>query len=208
MSLGLLAVGVDMDRFSINSMVLALIYVLTFSGTAFSATKPDSQVAAGVADESTDRAPIQYRLMTLSSTNKKRVDAMCVKFLTIIPKAMLIPHTTESTVYRLLANTYDTIELAKKRKAELLRYSESPFVVKNNQGYSVVAGSQLTETLALAEQKKLAGNDISSTIQELRLPLKRWQMKSTESYTIRDAVLLASKLAKIGVIAIIVPATE
>jgi hypothetical protein len=64
----------------------------------------------------------------------------------------------------------------------------------------VIAGSQLTEALAVAEQKRLARNNISTMILALRLPLKQWQMKSTESFSIRDAVTMAGKLAKIGVI--------
>jgi len=131
---------------------------------------------------------------------------MCIRFLSLIPKAMLIPKTEESTVYRLIAGTFDSLETAKKRRAELLRHCESPFVVKNNQGYAVIAGSQLTKTLAVAEQNRMAAKHISTTILELRVPLKQWQMKSTESFTIRDAVVLASKLTGIGVITTIEPA--
>jgi len=32
------------------------------------------------------------------------------------------------------------------------------------------------------------------------MPLKQWQMKSTESFPIRDAVIIANKLAGMGVI--------
>ncbi len=125
---------------------------------------------------------------------------MCLKFLSLIPKAMLVPKTEESTVYRLIADTFYSIEPTKKRKAELMRHCESPFVLKNDQGYLVIAGSQLTEALALAEQKRLADKRISTTIIKLTLPLKQWQMKSTESFPIRDAVIMANKLAKLGVI--------
>jgi len=89
-----------------------------------------------------------------------------------------------------------------------MRHCESPFVLKNDQGYSVIAGSQLTEALAVAEQKRLAGKNISTTIIKLSLPLKLWQMKSTESFPVRDAVILANKLAKMGVITTIEQATD
>jgi hypothetical protein len=199
--------GGEMVKVSVSSIFFVLISVITVSGTALSATIPDNKETAHTLVTSHAGNPLHYHLVTLSSTNRKRVDAMCIKFLSLIPKAMLTPKTAERTVYRLIANTYDTIESAKKRKGELLLHCESPFVVKNTGGYSVVAGSQLTETLAVAEQKRLAGKNISTTIAELRLPLKQWQLKSTESFTIRDAVIMASKLAKIGVIATIAPTT-
>ena len=189
-----------MVKISVNSIIFVLISAITVSCTALAATIPDNKETAHKLDTSNERNPLRYHLVTLPSSNKKRVDTMCIRFLSLIPKAMLIPKTAESTVYRLITNTFDTIESAKKRKAELLHYCESPFVVKSNNGYSVIAGSQLTEALAVAEQKRLAGKNISTTILELRLPLKQWQMKSTESFKIRDAVSMASKLAKIGVI--------
>jgi len=192
-----------MVKVSVKSIIFVLISAITFSGMALSATTPDNLDTAHAVDTSNDRNPLHYHLVTLPSTNKKRVDAMCIRFLSLIPKAMLIPRTTERTVYRLSANTFDSLESAKKRKAELLHHCDSPFVVKSEQGFSVIAGSQLTETLAVAEQKRLARKGISSTILELRVPLKQWQMKSTESFNIRDAVIMASKLAKIGVIATI-----
>jgi len=194
-----------MGKVSVNSIILALISAMIVSGPALSATIPDSIETAQTHDSSNEQNPFHYHLVTLPSTNKKRIDAMCIRFLSLIPKAMLIPITAESTVYRLIAGTFDSIESAKKRKAELLHHCESPFVVKNNQGYAVIAGSQLTETLAVAEQKRLAAKHISTTILELRVPLKQWQMKSTESFTIRDAVTLASKLTRIGVITTIEP---
>lgn len=189
-----------MIKVSVNLIILLLVSALTFSGTALSATTPDNMGTAHKLDTPNEQNPLQYKLVTLPSTNKKRVDAMCIKFLSVIPKAMLIPKTEESTVYRLIADTFDTIESTKKRKAELLRHCESPFVVKGDYGYSVIAGSQLTEPLAVTEQKRLAGKNISTTILKLRLPLKQWQMKSSESFNIRDAVIMASRLAQIGVI--------
>jgi hypothetical protein len=182
------------------------LFVIIISGTALSATIPDDKDTSQTFETSGERSQPQYHLVTLPSTNKKRIDAMCIKFLSLIPNAMLIPKTVESSVYRLIADSFDTIELAKKRKTELMRQCESPFVVKNNQGYSVIAGSQLTETLAVAEQKRLAAKNISTTIVELRMPLKQRRMQSTGSFTIRDAVIMASRLAKIGVITSIEPA--
>jgi hypothetical protein len=188
-----------MGKASVNLIIVLLIYALTTSGTAISATISDAKETARKLDISDERNPLHYHLVTLPSTNKKRVDAMCITFLSLIPKAMLIPKTSENIVYRLITNTYDTIESAKKHKAELLRHCESPFVVKSKQGYTVIAVSQMTEALAVAEQKRLAGKNISTTILELRLPLKQWQMKSAESFSIRDAVIMASKLARVGV---------
>jgi hypothetical protein len=197
-----------MVRVSVNLIVYVLIFAIIVSGTASSASIPDNKEAVNRFDNSSERNPLQYHLVTLPSTNKKRVDAMCIRYLSLIPKAMLIPKTAESTVYRLIANSFDSIDSAKKRKAELLRYCETPFVVKSDQGYTVIAGSQLTGALAVAEQKRLADKNISTTILELRVSLKQWQMKSAESFDIRDAVIMANKLAKAGVIAIIEPTAQ
>lgn len=188
-----------MFKVSTNTIIFGLISVITVSGTGLSADVPDNKIPAKNPDTSIERNPPRYHLVTLPSTNKKRVDAMCIKFLSIIPKAKLIPKTTESTVYRLISNTFDAIDPAKKRKAELLQCCESPFILKNSHGYTLIAGSQMTETLAVAEQKRLISKNIPTTILELRLPLKQWQMKSTESFNIRDAVIIASELARIGV---------
>lgn len=197
-----------MIRVSVTSIIFLLVYGIAVSGTALSATIPDNIETIPQLDTSYENNSLQYHLATLPSTNKKRVDAMCIKFLSLIPKARLIPKTEESTVYRLIVDTFDTIEPAKKRKAELLRHCESPFIMKSDHGYSVIAGSQLTEALAVEEQKRLAGKNISTTILQLRLPLKQWQMKSTVSFNIRDAVIMASKLAKIGVITTIEQTTH
>jgi hypothetical protein len=198
--------GGSMVRILINSMIVILIATVTFSGTALSATVQEMTGAPDALETSSERNQPLYNLVTLPSTNKKRVDAMCLRFLSLLPKAKLIPETSERRVYRLVAKTYDTIEPAKRRKAELLPHCESPFVLKNDYGYTVIAGSQLTEALAVAEQKRLAAKNISTAIVELRLPLKQWRMKSTESFTIRDAVIMASRLAKIGVITTLEPA--
>ena len=188
-----------MNKVSVNLMIFLLISVLIISGTALSATIPDNNETAEELYTVRERNSLQYYLVTLPTTNKKRVDAMCLKFLSVIPKAILVPKVSESNVYRLITDTFDTLESAKKRKAELRYCCESPFVLKNDHGYSVIAGSQLTETLAVAEQKRLAGKNISTTILELRLPLKEWQMRNAESFDIREAVIMASKLAEIGV---------
>jgi hypothetical protein len=197
-----------MIKVSVNSIIPVLISAIIFSGTALSATIPDKKESAYTLDTSNVQNQLKYHVVTLPSTNTKRVNAMSIKFLSLIPKAMLIPKTSEHTVYRLVANTFDSFELSKKRKTELLQQCESPFIVKSNDGYSVIASSQLTETLAGLEHKILAGKNIPTTIVELKLPLKQWQMRSTESFDIRVAVSLASKLAKIGVITTIVPADD
>jgi len=146
--------------------------------------------------------------MTLPSTNRKKVDAMCIRFLSLVPKAMLIPKTEEKTVFRLVANTFDKLESAKKRKSELSQLGIATFVAVNDAGYSVISGSHFSEALALEEQKNLAAKNITATILELRLPLKQWQMKSTESFAIRDAVTMAGRLAKAGVITTLQPAAD
>jgi len=196
-----------MIKIPFTSIILLLVSVISFSATALSAEISDN-ITADKIESINKQPPAQHHLITLPSTNKKRVDAMCIKFLSLIPKAKLVPKTEESTVYRLIADTFDSIEPTKKRKAELMRHCESPFVLKNDQGYSVIAGSQLTEDLAVAEQKRLAGKHISTTIIKLTLPLKQWQMKSTESFPIRDAVIMANKLAKMGVITTIEQAVD
>jgi hypothetical protein len=189
-------------------MILMLISTIAVSGTALSAPVPEKAGATDTLETSSERNPPRYNLVTLPSTNKKRVDAMCIRFLSLLPKAKLIPETSERSVYRLAAGSYDRIETARKRKAELLPHCESPFVLKNDQGYTVIAGSQLTETLAVAEQKRLAAKNISTTILELRLPLKQWHMKSSESFTIRDAVIMANRMARIDVTTTLEPAAD
>jgi hypothetical protein len=189
-----------MIKIPFTSIIFLLISVVSFSTTALSAEISDNKDTADKIETIDQLPPAQHHLVTLPSTNRKRVDVMCIKFLSVIPKAKLVPKTEESTVYRLIADTFDSIEPTKKRKAELMRHCESPFVLKNDQGYSVIAGSQLTEDLAVAEQKRLAGKNISTTIIKLSLPLKQWQMKSTESFPVREAVIMANKLARMGVI--------
>lgn len=188
------------------SVFIVLIFAASDSGSAQSSTIPDSTEMAHKPHAPSESNLQKYHLVSLPSTNKKRVDVMCTRFLSLIPKAMLIPKTEERTIYRLIAKTFDTIESAKKLKTKLLQQCESPFVVKNDHGFTVIASSQLTEASALAEQKRLARKNIPTTILELRLPLKQWQMNSTESFTIRDAVIMASRLAKIGVITTLEPA--
>lgn len=187
---------------------LVLIFAVSGSAAAQSSALPDRVETAYTVDSSKRSPSSYYHLMTLPSTNRKKVDAMCLRFLSLIPKARLIPKTEERTVYRLVAGTFATLESAKKRKAELSQHGGSPFLVRDDNGYSVIAGSQLTESLALAEQQRLAARKITTTIRELRLPLREWQMMSNESFVIRDAVVLAGRLAKIGVVTILEPAAD
>jgi hypothetical protein len=187
------------------SIFILPVFTITLSGSALSATIPDNAETDYNSDTSNSRSQLQYHLVTLPSTNKKRVDAMSARFISLVPKAMLISKTPETTVYRLIANRFDSIESAKKRQTELLQHCKSPFVVKSDQVYSVIAGSLFTETSAAVEQKRMAGKNIPTAILKLRLPLKHWQIKSTESFDIRDAVNLASKLDKMGVTAILKP---
>jgi len=197
-----------MVKVTIYTMIIVLLSAIAVSATALSAAIPDGNETARQLDAAIRSTSHKYHLVTLPSTNKKRVDAMCIRFLSVIPKAMLIPKTEERTVYRLVAKTFDKIESAKKRKAELSQHRESPFLAVNENGYSVVVSSQLSETLALAEQKRLAGKNITTSILELRLPLKQFQMRSNESFAIRDAVSLAARLAKIGVITTLEPTAD
>jgi hypothetical protein len=199
--------GGVMFKFKVCSIFLILILTNSVGSIALSSTIPNSTETANKLDASTESNIHKYYLVTLPSTNKKRVDSMCIKFLSLIHKAKLIPKTEERTIYRLITDKYVNIESAKRLKAELLKQCETPFVIKNDNGYSVVASSQLTENFALAEQKRLASKNIPTTILVLSLPLKQWQMKTTESFNIRDAVLMASRLAKIGVIATLEPTT-
>jgi hypothetical protein len=189
-----------MFRISMILNVLLLALAVAGSRPAWAEPAQDSQQSAQKQALTNELNLPRYHLVTPPSTNKKRVDAMCIRFLSQIPKAKLIPKTEEVTVYRLVENVFDTAEAARKRKVELLRHCESPFVLKSDQGYTLVAGSQLTEALALEEQKRLAARKITTKIQELKLPLRQWQMQSAESFTVRDAVGLASRLAEKGVV--------
>jgi hypothetical protein len=117
---------------SANSIIIVLSCAITVSSTALSATIPEIKGTAQKLDTSNVWNPRHYHVVTLPSTNMRRVDGMCLNFLSLIPKAMLIPSTAERTVYRLVANTYDTIESAKKGKSKLAQHCEFPFVVKNN----------------------------------------------------------------------------
>lgn len=190
---------------SVYLIIIVQIFAISVSGTALSATIPDDTEREHTLDISHTGNPLHYHLVTVPSINQKRVDTICIKFLSLIPKARLIPNISEGTVYRLIANRFDNLESAKKRKAELMKQNESAFIVKGNQGYTVIVASHLSTTLAVEEQNRLAGKHIATTILELRIPLKQWQMKSTESFTIRDAVFLANMLANMGVTTTIEP---
>ncbi len=198
--------GGGMVKVAVCSILLVLGFVVSVCGTALSSSIPTSTETTRPLDTAIEGTPGTYHLVTVPSTNKTKVDAMCIKFLSLIPKAMLIPKTEERTVYRLVANTFDRLESAKKRKAELSRQGIATFIVTDDTGYAVIAGSHVTGTLALEEQKQLAAKNITASIRELRVPLKEWQMKSTESFSIRDAVIMAGRLAKLGVITTLQPA--
>lgn len=179
-----------MLRLKVSSLILVLVSALTVGAAELPAS---AQKLA------------RYHVVTVPATNKKRVDAMCIRYLSVIPKAKLIPKASETTVYRLIATTHDTLPAAKKRRNDLLPYGESPFVMTTSYGYSVVVGSQLTEALAEAERQRLAAKNIVTTIHELRVALKEWQMRSEESFSLRDAVHIAAKLSELGVVTTLEP---
>lgn len=195
-----------MGKILLTTTLSVFCAAIMFCGSAHSAGTPKISESAQVLDSSNERNPLRYHLVTVPSTNRHRVNAMSLQFLSLIPRAKLIPKTEENTVYRLVANTYDTIGPARKRVKELSHACESPFVTTEESGYAVIAGSQLTEALALAEKERLAAKNIPTEIYELRVPLRKWQMKSSESFSVREAVTLAGKLSKCGVITTLEPA--
>ena len=185
-----------------NAVLIVLMYAISAGETVRTA---EGSVRNGTPLDVGNQS--RYRIVTVPSPNKKRIDAMCFKYLSLIPKAKLIPKTSETTVYRLVANTYDTLEQARRRKSEI-KIGETPFVMTSEHGFSVIVGSQLTVELAQAEQKRLAVKNISTTILEMRVPLKQWYMKSDEAFDLRHAVVVASKLAAAGVVTILEPAAS
>jgi hypothetical protein len=190
---------------ALKSLVLTLLMVVSGICPALSATEAGYEGLGDGQGPVDNLSSVRYRLATLPSINRKKVDAMCLRFLSLIPKAMLIPRSRERTVYRLVTDNYDTLEAAKRRKAELSHYSEEPFILKENASYYVVVGSFSTEESAQVEQRRLADKRITTSVVERTLFLKHWQMKSTESYSIRDAVIMASKLSKAGVTTVLEP---
>jgi len=52
---------------------------------------------------------------------------------------------------------------------------------------------------------RLAAKKIVTTIHELRVALKEWQMRSEESFCLRDAVHIAAKLSELGVVTTLEP---
>ena len=196
-----------MARTAVYSIILALGCTVTLTGTARSATVPGNGKTAHSPGAS-NRTVATYHLATLPSTNKKRVDAMCLRFLSLLPKAKLIPRTEDRTVFRLVVGTFDRLDAAKKRKSELAALGIAAFVAVDEPGYSVVAGSHFTAELALEEQQLLTGKNVTSSIRELRLPLKEWQMRSTESFPLRDAVIMAGKMTMVGVTTTLEPAAD
>ena len=157
---------------------------------------------------SIERTSVTYHLSTIPSPNRKKVDAMCLRYLGILPKAVLIPKNEERTVYRLIAGTFDTVSEAKKRRNELAGRIDSPFVINDGGKYSVVVASHLTEALAGMEQVQLAARGIDAAVKTQRINLKLWQMKSIESFKLRDAVDLTGKMAVVGVTTLLEPANH
>lgn len=146
-----------------------------------------------------------YLLVTPPSVNKKKIESMLKKIRSDVPRAEIRKKIEERVLYRLVTQCFDSLPLAEKKRADLFKSSRTPFIVKSDNSFCVVASSQMTIKGAFAEQKQLAEKHVKANIVKLSLPLALWQVKSSDVYDLRNAVRMANAVSVKGLITTIEP---
>lgn len=109
-----------------------------------------------------------------------------------IPRSEVVSKNENKVYYRLVVGCFNDIGSAKKLNAELSRKSIPSFITLSRKKYSVIASSHLSEQYALEEQKLLADKNVRSSIIKTTRSLPYWQIRSIDTYEIREAVYTAS----------------
>jgi len=149
-----------------------------------------------------------YMLVTTPSLNKKNVESTLKRVQTTIPSAELIETFKERDFYRVVVKCFKNISDAKLLNANLSKNHKTPFVVKSNELYCVVASSQMTKEAALDDQKKLSTKHLNTTIVKMSLPLPHWQIKISDYCDLRDTVKMANTISMNGLMTTIEPTTK
>ena len=146
-----------------------------------------------------------YHLVTSPSLHKKKVEALYYKIHSQFPSAELINSTKEMIVYRMVVKYCETIDQAKLLRAEIRKSTKTPFIIKSNDLYSVIASSQMALKSALAEQEELSGKQIKTTLLKTSQRLPNWQITNGTNLALRDAVTMAYAMSLKGFVLTIEP---
>lgn len=115
--------------------------------------------------------PRNYTLTTGATPNRKQLYNLQKK----VQKAGIRPVVQEElktvNVYRLLSSCRDDISAASRERARIAPRSGSPFIIRNNGSYCVVAASLFTEATAQEGQKLLSRQGIETKIATFQVPL-------------------------------------
>ena len=187
--------------------ILLVLFFLTTMRTneaqssADALTNDSSQLTASVDSDSQKG----YHLVTPPSLHRKRVETLYNRIHSQFPSAELKNSTKEMIVYRMVVKYFDTIDQAKLLRAELRKNTKTPFIVKTNDLYSVIASSQMTQKSALAEQEELSEKQIKTTILKTSQLLPNWQITNGSNLALREAVTMAYAMSLKGFILTIEP---
>ena len=115
--------------------------------------------------------PQNYTLTTGETPNRKKLYTLQKK----VQKAGIRPVVQEElktvNVYRLLSSCRDDLPAASRERARIAPKSGSPFIIRNNGSYCVVAASLFTEATAQEGQKWLSRQGIETKIAMFQVPL-------------------------------------
>lgn len=115
--------------------------------------------------------PRNYTLATGETPNRKKLDTLQKK----VQRAGIRPVVQEAlktvNVYRLLSSCRDDLPAASRELARIAPRSDSPFIIRNNGSYCVVAASLFTEATAQEGQKRLSRQGIKTKVATFQVPL-------------------------------------
>lgn len=149
-----------------------------------------------------------YTLSAGETLSQRKVEALMKKLKGTGFQPVVDVDTRNSEVFRLLSECYGDRKSAEKRRTEISRNSQGIFVIRNEDSFCVVAGSLMSESAAMQEQKRLAGKGLRVKVVKFRVPLTFLRISIGRFADPREADQAAHLLAARGIGVTVVKAVD
>jgi cell division septation protein DedD len=112
--------------------------------------------------------------------------------------------TANEQMNRIFVGRYTDQDKAETERGMVKKITGDAFLIADNGGYSLYAGSYLSATRAAAEQKKLGARGYKAVIKKVRLPVRVTRVTAGSYAGSSDAHADAAKLKKLGIKATVI----
>ncbi len=176
--------------------LMVLFGISGISPTAHGGSREENRLTGAA-----DLLPTQhlYFIASIPTPDKSAAESILMQMQSDLPRVEIIQRDRGTLYYRVITRCFETPTPAKQFRSELAQQSTAPFIVLIPPHYCVVASSHDTQAAAENEQKRLAENQIASSVTTVKIPIPHWQVISIDNFELREALLLTSIFQAHGV---------